>query len=118
LTHLAAASNVFVQVKEHLKGVERRKQELDLRIDANKAALQYLKRRGFKVRTCGEWLCCLAIVLVWWLALLLTCSVLQVDRIDHMISAIDNAQGLWHETLKQAPITSNTIVPNNKVRSP
>lgn len=30
----------LIKVKEHLKGVDRRKAELDLRIDANKAALQ------------------------------------------------------------------------------
>jgi len=62
----------LIKVKEHLKGVERRKSELDLRIDANKAALQYLKRKGVKV-----------------------------DRIDHMISAIDTSASLWSDTLKQ-----------------
>jgi hypothetical protein len=41
----------------------------------------------------------------------------QVDRIDHMISAIDNSAGLWGDTLKQAPVTANSIVPNNKIWS-
>lgn len=76
----------LIKVKEHLKSIERRKAELDLRIDANKAALQYLKRKGFKV-----------------------------DRIDHMISAIDTSAGLWSDTLKQVPATANSIVPNNKI---
>jgi hypothetical protein len=38
-----------------------------------------------------------------------------VDRIDHMISAIDTTAGLWQDTVKQAPVTAQTIVPNNKV---
>jgi hypothetical protein len=40
-----------------------------------------------------------------------------VDRIDHMISAIDTTAGLWQDTVKQAPVTAQTIVPNNKVHT-
>ncbi|CAN0091919.1 unnamed protein product, partial [Discosporangium mesarthrocarpum] len=38
----------LIKCKEHLKSAESRREELDLRINANRAALQVLKKKGEK----------------------------------------------------------------------
>ncbi len=76
----------LIAVKEHLKAVSVRRPELELRIDANKAALQYLKRNRLKM-----------------------------ERLDHMIASLDHAANLWQEVQRQVPTTTAHIAPHNKV---
>ena len=78
----------LIRVKAFLKAVDLRRLELELRIDTNKAALQYLKRKGLKL-----------------------------DRLDHMIASLENAATLWQEVQRQAPVTATAIAPHNKVWS-
>ena len=78
----------LIRIKEHLKAVDLRRSELDLRIDTCRATLHYSKRKSLKI-----------------------------DRLDNLVASLENASNLWQETQRQAPMTAAAIAPFNKMWS-
>lgn len=71
--------NSLIQVKEVLKDIEAKRKGLELRTDANRAALKYFGAKG--------------------------------GSTEKMLKQLESSSSLWHDVVKQVPLTTTSLVP-------
>lgn len=76
----------LISIKEHLRNIKSKTNELEINIASNRAALKYLKSNGFKV-----------------------------PSIDKISKDLEKAVDLWSKTKLLEPISMNRIAPTDKI---